>query len=420
MLNLSRNSVFLLLLLSYASSSLAEFSLTDIERRKPQFPTDAAHLFVPLPYSMPGIGQGYFLMGYLSNMYDTTADLAVISTQGDARGNLIQLDEIPLITDRLHLNLFGMDISSATVNDYETRGMDSSQEGYNLLELGRVKQGSAELSLSFWDRRLALSARYANVHNELDAIRNSDGDVLTRFSSPYVTKGIQRSLGMMLDLTDDYQDPRRGLRLRLGVQDHPAANTDAADYYVTDASLLYYLPVNRTDTLAFNYYRSDAHIRSTGLLDADAIRSDLGSTCDPLDTACLDAEAQRVQNILDERRYGTATSLGGKDRLRSYPDGRFSGAHMAFVGVEFRTNFIQETTPFDYFIWKDIRTGVQLALFGELGTVAETNDALWQERRSSYGIGARIITASGSVYRADWATGSEGSEFTVFFFYPWQ
>jgi len=402
-----------------AASSFADFDLTHIERRKPQFPTDAAHLVVPLPYSMPGIGRGYFLMGYLSNIHDTTTDLAVVSTQGDAHGNLVQLDELPLITDHLHLQLFGMDINSATVNDYATRGMDSSQEGYNLLELSRVKQNSAELTLSFWDRRLALSARYANFYNAVSAIRNADGDTLTRFSSPYVTKGTQRSLGLMLDLTDDFQDPRKGLRLRVGLQDHPAPNADAADYYVADTSLLYYLPINRIDTLAFNYYRSDAFVRSTGLLDADAIRNDLGGQCDPLDSACLDAEAQRVQNILDERRYGTATTLGGNDRLRSYPDGRFSGAHMSFIGVEFRTNFVQETTPFDYFIWKDVRTGVQLALFGELGTVAETTDALWQERRSSYGVGARLITASGSVYRADWATGSEGSEFTVFFFYPW-
>jgi len=369
---------------------------------------------------MPGIGKGYFLMGYLSNIKDTTTDLAVVSTQGDAHGNLAQIDEIPIITDHLHLQLFGMDINNATINDYETRGMVSDREGYNLLELSGVQQKSAELTLSFWDRRIALSARYGNYRNEVNAIRNDDGDIIARFSSPYVSKSVERSIGLMLDLTDDFQDPREGLRLRFNVQDHPAVSTDAADYYVADTSLLYYLPVNRSDTIAFNYSRSDAFVRSTGLLDADAIRKDLGTNCDPLDTACLDAESQRVQNILDERHYGTATTLGGNNRLRSYPDGRFSGAHMSFVGLEFRTNFVQDTTPFDYFIWKDVRTGVQLALFGELGTVAETTDALWQETRSSYGIGARLITASGSVYRADWATGSEGSEFTIFFFYPWQ
>jgi outer membrane protein assembly factor BamA len=343
----------------------------------------------------------------------------VISTRGDARGNLLQLDEVPLIRDQLHLQLFGMDIDAATVNDYETRGMNSDQEGYNLLELSRVEQRSAALTWSLWERRLALSARYGNFRNEVSAIRDADGDVIARFDSPYVTESTERSLGLLLDLTDDFQDPRDGLRLRLGFQDHPAANTESADFYVVDTSLLYYLPLGTSDTIAFNYYRSDAYVRSTGLLDADAIRTDLGTQCSPADSACLDAEAQRVQNILDERRYGTATTLGGNDRLRSYPDGRFSGAHMAFAGIELRSNFIQETKPFDYFIWKDIQTGIQMSLFAEAGTVAETTDALWDEVRTSYGIGARLITASGSVYRADWATGSEGAEFTVFFFYPW-
>jgi len=27
---------------------------------------------------MPGIGQGYFLMGYLSNIHDTASDLALL------------------------------------------------------------------------------------------------------------------------------------------------------------------------------------------------------------------------------------------------------------------------------------------------------------------------------------------------------
>ena len=31
-----------------------------------------------------------------------------------------------------------------------------------------------------------------------------------------------------------------------------------------------------------------------------------------------------------------------------------------------------------------------------------------------------LITGSGQVYRADFATGDEGNEVTVFFFYPWQ
>ena len=75
--------------------------------------------------------------------------------------------------------------------------------------------------------------------------------------------------------------------------------------------------------------------------------------------------------------------------------------------------------PFDYFIWKDTRTGVQFAFFYETGTVAEKRSDLWERSRESYGVGVRMVTGSGSVYRLDVATGDEGTETTVFFFYPW-
>ena len=58
--------------------------------------------------------------------------------------------------------------------------------------------------------------------------------------------------------------------------------------------------------------------------------------------------------------------------------------------------------------------------FAETGTVAETIGELWQESRSSYRVGVRMVTGSGSIYRFDVAAGEEGSEVTLFFFCPWQ
>lgn len=84
-------------------------------------------------------------------------------------------------------------------------------------------------------------------------------------------------------------------------------------------------------------------------------------------------------------------SLGGLERLRSYPEGRFSGGHAAFLGAEYRWNLTEEATPFNYFFWKDVRTGKQIAFFAE----------------------------AGSVYRADLSVGDEGTEVAIFFFYPW-
>ncbi len=392
------------------------------ERRKEQFPTEFAYLLAPLPYSMPGIGEGYFLMGYLSNLFDTTADVAVISVQGDATGLVTQLDELPLIKDRLFLQLMNVDIDKATVSDYESRGMDGSSD-YNLVEVSAVRQQSAELTLNLWQRRLALITRYKSSANDVEALRDSSGDLLASYDPPVRSEGISRSIGTMLDLTDDYQDPRDGLRLRLDLTDHPSDKSSDPDFFVVDYSLLYYLPFNGSDTMVFNFFRSDAHVRSKGATTpAEVIAEMGGSACvpGPEYASCIAAETQRVYNIIAANRYGTATSLGGTDRLRSYADGRFSGAHTEFLGIELRSNFVQDAEPFDYLIWKDVRTSVQLAVFAEMGTVAETRGDLWKDTRSSVGIGARLVTASGSVYRADWATGDEGSEFSVFFFYPWK
>ncbi|MGB0708817.1 MAG: hypothetical protein ACPGTI_16615, partial [bacterium] len=65
------------------------------------------------------------------------------------------------------------------------------------------------------------------------------------------------------------------------------------------------------------------------------------------------------------------------------------------------------------------RTGFQLAFFYETGTVAEQREDLWTKSRNSTGLGARLVTGSGFIYRFDVATGSEGAETTLFVDYPW-
>ena len=44
---------------------------------------------------------------------------------------------------------------------------------------------------------------------------------------------------------------------------------------------------------------------------------------------------------------------------------------------------------------------------------------LWQEKRTSAGAGTRVVTASGFVYRLDFATGQEGNSTILIFDYPW-
>ena len=117
--------------------------------------------------------------------------------------------------------------------------------------------------------------------------------------------------------------------------------------------------------------------------------------------------------------YGTAGSLGGASRLRSYAGGRFSGAQVEFRAAEFRWNLTDENKPFDLYFIRDVRTGIQLAFFYEEGSVANKADQLWKEKRTSQGAGVRLVTSSGFVYRFDMASGQEGREVILFVDYPW-
>ena len=390
------------------------------ERRRDQFPASPAHLIVPLPYSYPGIGDGFFLMGNFSNVLETTTDFLAMSVTGDAGGYILQFDEVPIVDQRLFVKIFYQDINRAQINQYDVRGMEgTSEDEYTLLDISLARNKSAEFNLTFFERRLNFIYEHKVNEFEVKAVRDNNGDLIAALDDPFYGKESKDTFGLYVDLTDDYLDPLKGMRFSLHYLDQPADKMEDPSFYVLTYNLSFYLPMYKTDTLVFNYFQSDAHVRKKGNTNPADIRAELGLNCDPLDTECLQSEQNLVDVFINQRTNGTAASLGGKDRLRSYPQDRFNGAHSGFLGVEYRWNFKQEVAPFNYLFWKDVRTGLQVAIFGELGSVSEKSSGLWDETRYSYGAGLRLVAASGAVYRADIAHGEEGAELTVFFFYPW-
>jgi hypothetical protein len=183
-----------------------------------------------------------------------------------------------------------------------------------------------------------------------------------------------------------------------------------------------YFPLGKRSTWLLNYFRSDAHVTRQGETDPAAIEDQQGLDCsDPSLTPQQQADCRDVvNNIIASNTYGTAASLGGTSHLRSYPEGRFTGAHMVFYGTEIRWTLTEEAHPFDIFIAKDVRTVLQVAAFYEIGSVADLRQDLGNLYRASYGAGFRMVTASGIVLRADVATGREGIETTIIFGYPWE
>jgi len=390
-----------------------------IERRKKQFYDEPSHLILPLPYSIPGIGQGMMAIGLLGNVLGSYTDVYVLAINGDAAGTIGAVQDFHIIPETFWVSYFYQNLSRAAVSMYDKRGMTTAKEDYKLIELNKVYSTSTSAVLSLWERRIELS--YIGFEQDIGITRilSPKGDVITDFAEPYTSSAKTSLSGATLDYTDDFQDPRVGLRLHTNRNQSSAASTRDPEYYVQNNSASFYIPMGSASTWAFNVYTSDAIVSKEGISDEASIKAELGLACPAENTACLTAEAGLVADFQAQRKYGTADGLGGQNRMRAYPQNRFQAAHSLYYGTEFRWNFDEEVTPFDFWIWQDVSTGFQLAFFHESGTVADLKSDLGVITRTSSGVGLRMVSASGFVYRADVASGNEGSATTMIFSYPW-
>ena len=223
---------------------------------------------------------------------------------------------------------------------------------------------------------------------------------------------------LKIDLTDDYGDPRDGLNIRILRDRFPSVNQGAAFDSMTFA-LTYYLPIPENNTWAFHYFRSDAHVRQEGNTDLESLKTTQGFYACGGCAACEAATLKSAQNRLNANKNGSSKSLGGADRLRSYPLSRYQAAHTLFYGTELRWNFNTENTKLDYWLLQDVQQALQAVFFWEQGSVAEEIGEIGETIRSSYGSGIRLVTKSGSVYKFEVASGDEGAEMILFFEYPW-
>lgn len=409
-------NLVLSVLLMLAALFLPANPANAIERRKPQFLKDSSYLILPLPYSLAGIGQGIILTGLAGNIGGTNIDAFGLIITGDVTGTFFAVQDIHLIEETLFFDIQDINIGKAIVNSYDQRGMNSNGEIFKLIELSEVSGQSAQVTLSLFDRRLEFFAGLEKQKTAIPRIRNQDGNIIAELTPAFTSETEKTLLGFVVDYTDDRQDPRVGIRLEVTRSNSPPVNDVDPDTFVWNYGITGYIPFGNS-TLAIHYFRSDAQVLRVGQTDTTAIRAELGFNCAG-DATCLAAEQELVDQLVAARQNGTSTPLGGDERLRSYPQGRFQGAHTEFYSIEFRWNFSSDVTPFDYFIWKDIRTGLQLAFFAEAGSVGETRSEVGDTFATTFGVGFRMVSGSGFVYRADLATGDEGSEVSIIFDYP--
>src|SRR6266581_2177513 len=403
-----------------ADPSSEDFTVPD--RRREQFPKDFGYAAFPYPYRLPGIGSGVSFAAGAFNIADTYTDAYGIAFTGDVKGGAAGVSDIHLVPRRLILDFGYSSISKAVFQSYAQRGMNTEKNDFSLVERGDTEYYGARMTATFFERRFELHTAWYEGASRLKSIRDKDGNLIVEAQNPPRDRGHTTLLGARLDLTDDYTDPRTGLRLDVTRTQSPPQGS-GPDYFVMDYNTTGYIPFGRRNTLALNLLRSDAFVTRQGETDPAVLQQQLGLPCGSLTDP---AQQQFCNEVIDttiaNNRFGTATSLGGFDRLRSYPQGRFKGAHTLFFGAEYRWNLTDERTPFDIFVMKSVRTSIQLALFYETGVTSDTRSDLYERKnmRDSYGAGFRIVTASGVVLRADLAHGKEGVSTAIFIGYPWE
>lgn len=407
------------LALMLSQSVLAEFDVP--ERRKPQFHTDEGYYLVPTPYSIPGIGDGLTVVGAMSNSFNTYSDLYGFVAGGDLEGIGLFVTDNHLIEKRLIIDFSMISFNKATTQVYSQRGMDTSADDYILAELEDSLFYGSRLTYTFYDRRLEFYGLLFENQVTPGALRNNDGSLIQIAQNAETEARSSFTVGMRLDLTDDYSDPRRGFRLETSFW-HTPPEDNGPDFNIIDINISGYIPLFDNDTLVLNYFQADADVNKTGETDPAVIASNNGLDCsNPALSAQEQADCQTyINNILAHNLNGSVGALGGLSRLRAFPENRFQGSHARFWGIEYRWNINDERKPFDIFIARDIRTVMQLAFFYEQGAIADDKSQLWDDMTSSAGVGFRLVTSSGLVFRADLANGSEGSEVSIMIGYPWE
>jgi len=389
-----------------------------LERRRDQFGKDFGYFIYPIATEIPGLGKASGGGASVLNMFGTDADFTGFSLKGDFDASGYTLLDFHLIPKTLILDIGTYNFRVAS-KSYR-RGIESDPDKFSFFEVEGDNQ-VLQTTFTAWDRMFELYFRKSQGGVKLLHVFDEDQREFENINQE--RQNTEKSAyGMTFDWTDDRLDPRKGIRLE-AIHNVPRIDEEyRSEFTVTDYNLQIYLPLGQINTLALNYYRSDARITRQATTDFNELKNKIGLNCTNLPSAgqanCLETETQIINEQIAENQYGNATPIGGTQRLRSYPNGRYFAGHSLFYGAEFRWNLNDVRKPFNIGIAKGVQTGFQIAFFAEKGGVADEIKDLQKNMKSSYGVGFRMLL-SGVIFRVDLANGEEGATTQMFINYPW-
>jgi len=389
------------------------------DRRKDQFGKDFSYFLYPIAGDIPGLGSAAGVGATILNINDSDLDFTGFNVHGDFDAAGYTFLDYHLIKNRLILDFGYYNYTVAPVQYH--RGIDSDKNDYLLPKIDG-KYWQAQLTASYFERRLEGYFRVRTGSQRLLQVLDADENEFAAVDTSTYSVG-DYTLGVTFDNTDDRIDPRVGNRLEFSLRGFKDNDQYTSNFLINDLNYTGYLPFRRWDTLAFNFFSSATHMIDRVDADFATLQSERGLGCSTLPPGpeqdnCLEVEARYINELIAYNKYGNATPLGGTQRLRSFSNNRFYAGHSVFYGLEYRLNLTDERVPFNIYLAKGIRTGLQLAFFAEQGSVSDHYSDLFDNLKTSYGVGFRLVL-TGVIIRADYSIGDEGPAFILFINYPW-
>lgn len=387
------------------------------DRRRDQFQTDFGYFLYPIFANIPGSGSSKGVGGTVVNMFGTDTDLTSFYLRGEFDATGIVLLNQHILPKFLIFDLGYYDYRVAT-QLYE-RGINSGKDSYVLPEI----EGAAlvsQLTFSFFERKVEAYGRLSGTNYRVLNVQDAQGNEFENVNTGQ-EQFMRGAVGLKFDLTDDKLDPRNGLRFELEATHVLTKLEDVSEYYTLETNTTSYFPVSDISTFAINLFTSKAFVSKQASVDPNYLKQQIGLNCDQSDNVseCLSAEDKVISERIALNTYGQGSSLGGTQRLRSFPNGRFAAGSALFLAGELRYNLTEEHTFMNFYFLRGYRNNIQLAAFAEVGTVSENfYDSFSSDFKHSYGVGARMIF-SGVTLRLDFARGNEGSEVQMFLDYSW-
>ena len=332
------------------------------------------YLLVPAVASLPGVGTFVGLIGSASNVGDTGIDIGATVAESidgsDISVKAVAFRELPTGVPGLSVDFQFADIVLGEFNSF-LPGRNSPN--FTIPISAAFDFYLIRPTLRLFDRRFTVS--YALGFFDGFDFNDSGNEIPFRQHTA--------SAGLVLDLSDDVVDPRRGLRFAFEMTLDPPSSTilgkdsntpsafDEGGVRSRRFDLTFYFPLSDRFNLAWN---NQVFASSGGA--AGGVRGAIA---------------------------------GGSPPLRGYPLNRWRDRFGVFHGLDLRFN-IPMGVELDFFLARGMLEDLQLAVFYEVGQVSPgDNSSLYNDLRQSYGFGVRMLLRA-IVLRFDLAFSDEGPQ----------